>query len=65
MAEEVLAIGNARRNSEGHFAFVGDHAVHAPGLGGNIKTILINLEPLQTSDVRLRRVRNLGPIINS
>lgn len=62
MAKEVLASRDAGGDGEGHLSGVGNHAVNTPGLGGGIKPILVYLEPLQASDIRLRRVRYLGTI---
>lgn len=61
MTEEVLASGDTRGNSECDFALVGNHTIDTPGLVGDIKTVLVDLEPLQTGDVRLSRVRDLSP----
>lgn len=62
MAEQVLARRNARWNGECDFAFVCNQAVNPPSLRGDVQSVFINLEPLETSDGALGGVIDLGAV---
>lgn len=55
--EEVLARGNATGDGEGDLALVGDQLVNGPG--ATVKTVMVDLEPLEASDSGLSSIGNL------
>jgi len=46
--EEVVSIGNASWDSDGHISLVGDHLCRSPCT--TVQSILVNLEPSETRD---------------
>jgi hypothetical protein len=57
--EKVLPRFNATRNRESDFALISDQFVDPPYAA--IKTIMVDLEPFQSSNVALKSVRYFSP----
>ena len=64
MPEQVLARRDAARDCERDLALVLDELVDGPSVGSGVKSILLDLEPLQASDGALRRIWNLRPVVD-
>lgn len=53
MPHQVLASRYARRNGEGDFTLVRDHAIHSPALVRGLEAVFPDLEPLESGHCRL------------
>ena len=56
MSQEILSSGDTRRDLESNLTFILNQTVDPPALIGGVETVLVDLEPFQSSDGGLRSV---------
>lgn len=60
--QEVLPRRNATRKLKVHLPLILDQLIHSPLSTPRVQSVLVDLEPLESSHIALRRIVDLGQI---